>query len=153
MIQWVFSIWSLAPLPFLNLARTSGSSQFTYCWSLAWRILSITLLAYEMNATGQSFAHSLALPFFGIEMIADLFQISFIKNILFFIKNIYYYKNNNLFLFGCAGSSGLWGHFSMAASWGYSLITVPWPVAAAASLVAQDGLYGTWASVAVAGGL
>ena len=28
---------------FLNLAWTSGSSQFTYCWSLAWRILSITL--------------------------------------------------------------------------------------------------------------
>ena len=26
----------------------SGSSQFTYCWSLAWRILSITLLACEM---------------------------------------------------------------------------------------------------------
>ena len=31
-------------------AWTSGSSRFTYCWSLAWRILSITLLAYEMNA-------------------------------------------------------------------------------------------------------
>ena len=30
---------------FLNPAWTSGSSQFTYCWSLAWRILSITLLA------------------------------------------------------------------------------------------------------------
>ena len=26
------------------------SSQFTYCWSLAWRILSITLLACEMSA-------------------------------------------------------------------------------------------------------
>ena len=24
-------------------SRTSGSSRFTYCWSLAWRILSITL--------------------------------------------------------------------------------------------------------------
>ena len=24
--------------------------QFMYCWSLAWRILSITLLAYEMSA-------------------------------------------------------------------------------------------------------
>ena len=28
---------------------TSGSSRFTYCWSLAWRILSITLLACEMR--------------------------------------------------------------------------------------------------------
>ena len=60
-----------------------------------------------MNATVQSFAHSSALPFFGIEIIADLFQISFIKDILFFIENIYYYKSNNSFLFGCAGSSGL----------------------------------------------
>ena len=31
------------PLPFLKPAWTSGSSRFTYCWSLAWRILSITL--------------------------------------------------------------------------------------------------------------
>ena len=40
----------LAPLPFLKPAWTSGSSQFMYCWSLAWRILSITLLAPEMSA-------------------------------------------------------------------------------------------------------
>ena len=41
MIQWMLAIWSLAPLHFLNPACTSGSSQFMYCWSLAWRILSI----------------------------------------------------------------------------------------------------------------
>ena len=35
-------IWSL---PFLNPAWTSGSSWFTYCWSLVWRILSIAFLA------------------------------------------------------------------------------------------------------------
>ena len=29
------------------------SSQFTYCWSLVWRILNITLLACEMSATVQ----------------------------------------------------------------------------------------------------
>ena len=46
-IQRMLPIWSLVPLPFLNPAWTSGSSQFTYCWSLAWRILSITLLACE----------------------------------------------------------------------------------------------------------
>ena len=34
---------------FLNPAWTSGSSQFSYCWSLACRILSITLLACEMS--------------------------------------------------------------------------------------------------------
>ena len=44
-IQWMLAIWSLVPLPFLNPAWTTGSSRFTYCWSLAWRILSITLLA------------------------------------------------------------------------------------------------------------
>ena len=44
MIQRMLAIWSLAPLPFLNPVWPSGSSQFTYCWSLAWRILSITLL-------------------------------------------------------------------------------------------------------------
>ena len=45
MIQWMLAIWSLVPLPFLNPAFTSWSSQFTCYWSLAWRILSITLLA------------------------------------------------------------------------------------------------------------
>ena len=45
----VMPIWSLVPLPLWNPACTSGSSQFTYCWSLAWRILSITLLACEMS--------------------------------------------------------------------------------------------------------
>ena len=70
----MLAVWSLVRLPFLNLAWTSGSSQFTYCWSLAWRILSITLLACEMSAIVQSFRHSLALPFFGIGMKTDLFQ-------------------------------------------------------------------------------
>jgi len=50
MIQWMLAIWSLFPLPFLKPAWTSESSWFTYCWSLAWRILSITLLVCEMSA-------------------------------------------------------------------------------------------------------
>ena len=45
MIQRMLEIWSLVLLPFLNPAWTSESSRFMYCWSLAWRILSITLLA------------------------------------------------------------------------------------------------------------
>ena len=49
MIQWMLAIWSLVPLPFLNPACTSTHSRFTYCWSLAWRILSIALLACEMS--------------------------------------------------------------------------------------------------------
>ena len=63
----VLAIWLLVPLLFLKPAWTSGSSRFTYCWSLAWRILSITLLACEMSAIVREFEHSLALPFFGIE--------------------------------------------------------------------------------------
>ena len=75
MIQRMLAIWSLVPLPFLKPAWTSGISQFTYySWSLAWRILSITLLACEMNAIVPSFEHSLTLPFFGIGMKTDLFQ-------------------------------------------------------------------------------
>ena len=42
-----------AALPFLNPAWTSGNSQFTYCSSLTWRILSITLLTCEMSAIVQ----------------------------------------------------------------------------------------------------
>ena len=35
---------------FSKSSLTSGSSWFTYCWSLTWRILSITLIACEMCA-------------------------------------------------------------------------------------------------------
>ena len=66
--------WSLVPLPFLKPAWTSGSSWFIYCCSLAWKILSITLLACEMNAIVWWVEHSLALPLFGIGMKPDLFQ-------------------------------------------------------------------------------
>ena len=52
----------------------SGNSQFTHCWSLAWRILKITLLAGKMSTIMWYFKHSLALPFFRIGMKADLFQ-------------------------------------------------------------------------------
>ena len=70
----MLAIWSLVPLLFLNPAYTSGSSQFMYCWSLAWKILSIILLACEMITIVQQFEYSLALPFFGIGMKTDLFQ-------------------------------------------------------------------------------
>ena len=74
MIQQMLAIWSLAPSPFLNSACTSGISWLTYCWSLAWRILSLTLLPREMSAIVRYYEHSLALPFFGIGMKTDLFQ-------------------------------------------------------------------------------
>ena len=70
----MLTIWSMVPLLFLNPVWTSGSSRFMYCWSLVWRILSITLLVCEMSAIVWWFEHSLALPFFGIEMKTDIFQ-------------------------------------------------------------------------------
>ena len=48
-VYWMLAIWSLTPLPFLKEAWTSGSSRFTYYWSLAWKILSITSLTCEMR--------------------------------------------------------------------------------------------------------
>ena len=76
MLQRMLAIWSLIPLPFLKiqLEHLQVHAWFMYCWSLAWRILSITLLVYEMSAIVQKFEHSLALPFFGIGMKTDLFQ-------------------------------------------------------------------------------
>ena len=71
-IHWVLAIWSLVPLPFLKPAWTSGSSWFMYCWSLAWRILSITSTWDECNcAVVWTF---FGIFFFGIGMKTDLFQ-------------------------------------------------------------------------------
>ena len=70
----MLAIWSLIPLPLRNSACMSGNSWFTYCWSLAWRILNITFLAHEMSALVQYFEYSLTLPFFGIGMKTDLLQ-------------------------------------------------------------------------------
>ena len=74
MIQWMLAIWSLVLLPFLSPAWTSRSSQFMYRWSLAWRILNISLLVCEMSEIVWQFEHPLALPFFGIGMKTVLFQ-------------------------------------------------------------------------------
>ena len=59
---------------FPNTSLNIWKSQFTYCWSLAWRILSITLLECEMTGIVQLFLHSFIFPFFGIGMKTNLFQ-------------------------------------------------------------------------------
>ena len=74
MIQQMLAVWFLVPLPFLNPAWTSGSFQFMYCWNLAGRILSITLLVCEISAIVQQFEHPLPLPLFVIGMKTHLFQ-------------------------------------------------------------------------------
>ena len=57
MIQQMLEIWFLIPLPLLKPAWMSASSWFMYYWSLAWRILSITLLLCEMSVI----VHSLSM--------------------------------------------------------------------------------------------
>jgi len=76
MIQWMLANWSMVPLPFLNPTCTSGSTHFTYCWSLAWRILSITLKTSIWNEWNRLVVcrHCLALLFFGIEMKFKILQ-------------------------------------------------------------------------------
>ena len=69
----MLAIWSLVPLPFLNPAWTSGSSQFRYCWSLAWRILNIPLLVCEMSELYSSLNIHLDCLSLGLEW-TDLFQ-------------------------------------------------------------------------------
>ena len=61
MIQQMLAIWSVVPLCFLNANWTPKSSWFIYYWSLACRILRITLLACKMKATLWLFEHSLGL--------------------------------------------------------------------------------------------
>ena len=59
---------------FLNLICVSGNSWFTFCWSQAWKVLSMTLLAHEMSTIIQQYGHSLTLPFFRSGVKAGLFQ-------------------------------------------------------------------------------
>ena len=66
--------WISDSSAFSKFSMNIWNSRFTYCWSLAWRIFSITFLACEMSAIVRYFEHSLALPFFGIRMKIDLFQ-------------------------------------------------------------------------------
>ena len=68
---FLWSSRSLVPLTFLNPAWLSGSSWFTNCWSLTWRILSITF-SDECNYVPEwTF---LALTSFGIGMKTNHFQ-------------------------------------------------------------------------------
>ena len=61
MIQQMLAIWSLVTLLLWNPACTSVSSQFIYYWSLAWRILNITLLSSEISAIGWYLEHGISL--------------------------------------------------------------------------------------------
>ena len=66
MIQWMWAIWSLVPMPFLNPA---GSSPFTYCLENFEHYF--TSMWDECNCV--IVWTFLPLPFFGIGMKTDLF--------------------------------------------------------------------------------
>ena len=74
MTQQMLAIWSLVSLPFLKPAWTSGSSWFMYCWSLAWRILSITLLSMWDECDCAVVWTFFGIAFLWIGMKTDLFQ-------------------------------------------------------------------------------
>ena len=79
MLQWnaanVISSSSGFSKSSLNIWKFTVHVLLKPIWSLAWRILIITLLACEMSEIMQWFEHSLTLPFFGIEMKIDLSQV------------------------------------------------------------------------------
>ena len=55
------AIWSLVPLPFLNPAWTSESSQFRYCWSLAgefWALFDPLRINVDLNAPSGVYTQS-----------------------------------------------------------------------------------------------
>ena len=70
MIQWMLAIWSLVPLPFLNPAWTSGIFQFTYCWSLTWRIIDNNK-ASHFTSVWDECSCAVAWTFFGIAFLWD----------------------------------------------------------------------------------
>ena len=74
MNQCMLTVRSLVPLPFLNPACTSGSFQFTYFWSLAWRILNISHAIMWNKCNCAEFEYYLELPFFGSGRKTDLFM-------------------------------------------------------------------------------
>ena len=67
---------------FSKSSCTSGSSYFSYCWSPAWRILSIILLACEMSAVVQLFKQFCQCPSLGSFKFPEIRKEIFLKSII-----------------------------------------------------------------------
>ena len=67
MIQRMLAIWSQVPLPFLYAGCISGSSWFTYCWSILWRIFE-----YYFASMWNECSCVVVWTFFGIAFLWDL---------------------------------------------------------------------------------
>ena len=84
MIHQMLAMGSLVPLPFLKPAWTSGSSRFTYCWSLAWRIFQFAVIH---TLIGFSVTNEAQLTFFwnslGFFMIQRMLAIWFLVPLIF----------------------------------------------------------------------
>ena len=78
---------SLVSLPFLKQAWTSRSSRFMYCWSLTWRILSITLLVCEISmSTPCSFSFHLPVL---LQCVPQFLAISGLPNSSFCVNSLW----------------------------------------------------------------
>ena len=72
-IQWIFAIWSVSSV-FYKSRSNIWSSQFTYCWSQAWRIVSITLVRVQYVCHCAAAWTFFGIASLGIGMKTDLFQ-------------------------------------------------------------------------------
>ena len=92
------AIWSLVPLPFPS--HISGSSWFTYCWSLAWSILIITLLECEMSAIVHILWHCPSLGLEWKQVFSSLWpQLNFPNLLIYWVwhfSSIIFYNLNSL---------------------------------------------------------
>ena len=85
---------SMVPCPVLTVVSWTPCRFHRRQVNLSRRILSITLLTCVMSAIVQQFEHSLSLPFFGIGMKTDLFQLKD-TNVLSLKDSICKHYNNN----------------------------------------------------------
>ena len=75
LIQQMLAIWSLVPLYFLNLASTSRSSQFTYCWRFPQKNFEHYFASMWDECNCVVVWTFFAIAFLGIGMKTDLFQL------------------------------------------------------------------------------
>ena len=67
---------------FAKSSLISGNSQFTYCWSLSWRILSITLLACEIKGFNFDGVWNVDLSWFPVAPMGSETQLTSVLHLL-----------------------------------------------------------------------
>ena len=144
----MLAIWSLVPLPFLKPAWTSGSSQFTYCWSLAWRILSITLLAWAAAAKLLQLCPTLCNPIDGSppgSPVPGILQARILEWVAISFSNAWRWKVKVKSLSPVRGDecncAVVWAFFGIASLWDWN---ENWPFLVLWSLLSFPNLLAYW---------